>query len=145
MKNYLLMILILFLFQCTGSRAEIKLEKVEVPVSLSAFLYGEDGQVLVKNKSLKVIGKFKYEKRFWGILWTMIRLSNDDDVSNEINKQVNAQGGDGIINLMVESDYCSLNAFPFLGLLPIWPGCTIATFNGEIIKAEEVTTGEKYE
>jgi hypothetical protein len=129
-------LLIVILVNCSGGRAAIKLEKAQVPISMSPFLYSEDGKVLVKNKDLKVLGKFEYEKRFWAILWSHVRLSDDDDVAEAINEQVNAKGGDGIISLLVESDYCGINAVPFLGILPIWPGCTKAKFQGEIVVAD---------
>lgn len=142
MRQMIISLLILILVNCSGGRAAIKLEKAQVPISMSPFLYSEDGKVLVKSKDLKVLGKFEYEKRFWGILWSHVRLSDDDDVSEAINEQVKAKGGDGIISLLVESDYCGINAVPFLGILPIWPGCTKAKFQGDIVveEAKPITT-----
>jgi hypothetical protein len=133
MRQMIISLLLILLVNCSGGRAAIKLEKAQVPVSLSSFLYSEDGKVLAKNKDLKVLGKFEYEKRFWGILWSQVRLSDDDDVAEAINQQVKAKGGEGIVSLFVESDYCGINAVPFLGILPIWPGCTKAKFQGDIV------------
>lgn len=142
MRQLIISLLFLFLLNCSGSRIGIKLEKAEVPVSMSAFLYDADGRVLAKNKDLKVLGQFEYEKRFWGILWSQVKISDDTDVSEAINAQVKAKGGEGLINLLVESDYCAISVIPFLGLLPIWPGCTKAKFQGEIVKSEPKTTGD---
>jgi len=137
MKNILLILFALLIIDCAGSRATIKLEKSVFPVSMSAFLFDANGNVLVKTRDLKVVGNFEYQKRFWGIFWSYGNFSDDSDISEAINKEIQAKNGDGLINFTVESDWCLINTIPILGMLPFWPGCTIAKIKAEIIKAEQ--------
>ncbi|MDT8318750.1 MAG: hypothetical protein RQ824_12300 [bacterium] len=121
----------------SGARAILKFDGTKYPVSMSAFLYDSDYKVVAKDKELEVIAQFKHEKRFWGIFYTIIALSNDDEVVAAINREVSNIGGDGIINLSVTAYNCLFNSFPIISLAPIMPGCVDTVVMGEIVKLKD--------
>lgn len=118
-----------------GARGHITLSETKYPVSLSPALYDQNDNVLVKGKQLNVVGKFKYEKRFWGLMYSWVRISGSTDVDAAINDAIEKQHGVGLINLAVTTDGClsnSLMTFPF-SILPVIPGCTNTTIEGDIV------------
>lgn len=119
-----------------GARGHLKFSEAKYPISLSPALYDQNETVLVKDKQLSVVGKFKYEKRFWGIMYSWVRLSGSDDVDLAINDAIKDKQGVGMINLAVTTNGCLSNyilTFP-LSILPIIPGCTDAIIEGDIVK-----------
>jgi len=58
------------------------------------------------------------------------------DISEEVNRQVEAVGGEAVVNFAVEtSNGCDvLNMFPIFNVLPIWPGCVPVTIYGDIVR-----------
>ncbi len=121
---------------CTGARGHMKFSDLRYPASMSASLYNRNEAVLVKDKNLKVVEKFSYEKRFWGILYSWVRLSGSGDVDSAMNEAIAKAHGDGIVNVRVTEASCSFNtymAIPFT-LIPLTPGCVNAKVEGEIVK-----------
>ena len=140
MKNIYLSFIIgamlIFLSGCTvGARGHLKFSEAKYPISLSPALYDQNDNVLIKGKQLNVVGKFKYEKRFWGISYAWIRMSGSKDVDEAINNASAKNQGVGLINLSITTDGClsnSMMTFPF-SILPIIPGCTNTVIEGDIV------------
>lgn len=134
--SFIIGTLLIFLSGCTvGARGHLKFSDAKYPISLSPALYDQNDNVLVKDKQLKVVGKFKYEKRFWGLTYSWIRLSGSKDVDEAINDAIEKKQGVGLINLAVTTDGClsnSLMTFP-ISILPIIPGCTDTIIEGDIV------------
>jgi hypothetical protein len=119
-----------------GARGHLTFSEAKYPVSLSPALYDQNDNVLVKDKQLRVVGKFRYEKRFWGVMYSWVRLSGSNDVDAALNKAIEQNQGVGVINLSVTTDGCVSNSvvtFP-ISILPIIPGCTDAMIEGDIVK-----------
>lgn len=134
----LLLLALLAASACTGARGHMKFSELHYPASMSASLYAKNEAVLQKDRNLKVVEKFTYEKRFWGILYSWVRLSGSADVDAAMNQAIQKAKGDGMINVRVVESTCSLNYFlaiPFM-VLPITPGCVNATIEGEIVKVK---------
>ncbi|HPI15569.1 MAG TPA: hypothetical protein PK875_01430 [Spirochaetota bacterium] len=138
MKNKILVFAVLVfalsIISCAGGRKTLRFDALTYPCSLSPFLYDVDGSVLAKGKDLKVVGEFKMVKDFWGIGYSVIPVSSDADVAIAMNKRIKELNGDGIINLKVTSSETNANLAVFFTFLPIWPGCTTVTINGEVVK-----------
>ncbi|MDH5414628.1 MAG: hypothetical protein OEW87_10865, partial [Flavobacteriaceae bacterium] len=66
---------VLFASSCAsvGARGHLNFKGLKYPVSLSPALYGKGDKVLIKNKDLKVVKKFKHKKRFWGLAYSWTR------------------------------------------------------------------------
>jgi len=134
--SFIIGIMLISLSACTvGARGHLKFSEAKYPISLSPALYDQNDNVLVKGKQLNVVGKFKYEKRFWGLTYSWIRISGSKDVDEAINDAIGKKQGVGLINLAVTTDGClsnSLITFPF-SILPVIPGCTDTIIEGEIV------------
>ena len=71
-----------------GARGHLKFSEAKDPISLSPALYDQYDNVLIKDKQLNVVGKFKYEKRFWGLMYSWVRISESKDVDEAINDAI---------------------------------------------------------
>jgi len=123
---------------CTGARGHLKFKELQYPASMSASLYAKNDTVLYKGRNLQVVQKFTYEKRFWGIFYSWVRLSGSADVDTAMNQAIQKAKGDGMINVRVVESTCSFNYYigiPFM-LLPFTPGCVNAAIEGEIVKVK---------
>ncbi|MDH3975668.1 MAG: hypothetical protein OEV42_15425 [Deltaproteobacteria bacterium] len=120
-----------------GAWARLDFDGVKYPLSMSAFLYDRDYKVVVKGKELDVVAQFRCNKRFWGLFYSLIPLSNDKEIVAAINREVDKAGGDGIINLSVTASNCKFNSFPVISFAPFMPGCVDSVVMGEIVKLKE--------
>jgi len=129
---------VLLLAGCIGSRQDVRFSAVRVPMSLSGQLLDDKGAP-VSGDNLEVVGRLGASRRGWSIFWSLLPLRRVD-FSREINAQVAAAGGEGVVNLQITSgDGCtrSINQVPFAVLLPIFPGCTDVTISGEIVRQRQ--------
>ncbi len=134
-KLSLLLCCTLLVSSCAGYRGQIKLNKLNYPVSMSAFIYGKKGDILLKgDERLKKISNFSFSKLMWSIFYTGISLSDDQIFVNELNRSIENEKGDGMINFKLKNSACFLNYIFLFNLLPFWPGCAHITISGEIIK-----------
>lgn len=135
-KSLIIVTMLISVSACTvGARGHLKFTEAKFPISLSPALYDQNDNVLLKGKQLNVVGKFKYEKRFWGLSYAWLRLSGSKDVDEAINAAIAKNQGVGLINMSITTDGCLLNSmmtFPF-SILPIMPGCTDTVIEGDIV------------
>ncbi|MBN1612160.1 MAG: hypothetical protein JW940_36350 [Polyangiaceae bacterium] len=118
---------------CAGARSSMRFDHLEYPVSMSPYLVDGAGESR-SPRELEVVGKVRYEETAWGMVYSAVRLTGEHDVSQPINQQVRAAGGDGVVGLTVVSDYCTLNYVPILPVLPFWPGCTDVSVTGKVVR-----------
>lgn len=134
--SLIIAVMLISLSACTvGARGHLKFSEAKYPISMSPALYDQNDNVLVKGKQLNVVGKFKYEKRFWGLAYGWMRISGSKDVDQAINDAIQKEKGVGLINLAITTDGCLSNSivgFPF-GILPVMPGCTDTIIEGDIV------------
>ena len=122
------------LLDCAGGRGYLRFEALKYPASTSPYLYGRGGDVVQENRGLTTVGKFSAEKTFWGMAYSLVRLSDDADIVEEANQAIQKAGGEGKINLRISADACALAGIPILPVLPFWPACTIAKLEADIVK-----------
>lgn len=134
---YALAIVLAAIVGCTGASGHMKFSDLQYPASLSPALYSKNDTVLLKDRGLQVVGKFNYEKRFWGIFYSWIKLSGSSDVDQAMNEAIRNAHGHGMINVHVTESTCGYNIG--IGLLftlvPIAPGCVNTVIEGDIVKA----------
>jgi hypothetical protein len=118
------------LLGCSGARSYVVAPTAEVPISMSSGMRGEDGELLAAEQK-HTVGEFSMNYRAWGMLWKAISFTGDKDISDEINEQVKAAGGQAVTNLEVRSGNCMWNAITLLGLLP---DCSNVEIRGDIIR-----------
>lgn len=124
---------ILFFLHCAGGRATIRFNKLEYPVSTTAYVV-IDGKEIIRDEKTRAVGTFEIKKRFWGIVYSFVSLSDGDEMIERLNHEVTSKKGKAVTNFRIENEACAINAIPLLSALPILPGCTIVTFKGEVIR-----------
>lgn len=118
---------------CAGARTRLVIDSARYPVSLSNGMRGPDGRLLTQ-KEMEVVGKFKTTRTAWAIGHSVIPFTPKIDFSEDVNRQIEAAGGDAIVRLRTESRPCALDWFLFFTFIPIWPGCASLTIEGDIIR-----------
>jgi hypothetical protein len=131
-----LLALSLLVTGCAGARTTVVASRAHYPVSLSRALRDRDGS-LVTAERRKVVGRFSASRTAWGMVYSAAKLTPTTDISDEVNAQVAAAHGDGIIHLTIVTRACALDYFSFpFGILPFWPSCTFVDVDGDIVRVE---------
>jgi hypothetical protein len=119
---------------CAGSSYELRADGARYPISMSPALPDSDGTILYVNHGLVAVGRFSETVRKFGFFYGA--TGGTLDVSDLVNTQVAAHHGDGVTDLAVESEHCGNNWFFPFTLLPLWPGCEIATVSGIVVRSD---------
>ena len=117
-----------------GSRGQIEFYDLIYSASMSAYLYGPDNEILTKDKELRVLKRLHFSKNSWSIFYTIVQISDNSDVVEEMNKEIAESGGDGILNVEISSQDGITNSILLLNLLPFWPTYSKVTVEGDIVK-----------
>jgi len=119
---------------CTGARTTVVAPHARYPVSLSRGLRDASGALVTFDRRV-VVGRFNASHTGWGMVYSAAKLTPTTDISDEVNAQVAAAHGDGIIHLTIVTRACALDyfAFPF-GILPFWPSCVFVDVSGDIVR-----------
>jgi hypothetical protein len=120
---------------CAGASVEVTAERARYPVSMSGLV--RDGTGVIHGPwSLQRVGMLRTEATRFGFLYSTATAQPRYDISDEVNAQVAAARGEAVVNLSVTvSARCGkLNMFPFLGILPFWPGCVPVSIMGDIVR-----------
>ena len=134
MKIIIILSLSVFVLRCAGASSFVRFEDVQYPVSLSAFLYDAEGQPVYPGQRLEKVGTIEYEKTIWASGYGHVEFSYYTDPGGIINEQVQGAQGDGVINLVIATEPCALNAFLVFSFIPFWPGCASVSISGDIVK-----------
>ncbi|MCX4239421.1 hypothetical protein [Paraliomyxa miuraensis] len=121
------------LIGCAGGRTNLQFNEAKYPISLSPTVLGRDGLVLFPDERT-VVGQLHLEAKAWGIAWAAIPLRPNTDLSKELNSQVHKVGGEAVVNLRITSRQCGINHAWILSTIPLWPGCSRITVQGDIIR-----------
>jgi hypothetical protein len=120
---------------CAGARATVTAEHARYPISASHQVRDDAGNVHGRA-TLQTVGRLQASSTKFGLLYSLVTVPSSYDISDEVNSQVEAAGGEAVILLDVSvTGGCDvLNGFPVLNVLPIWPGCVPITVEGDIVK-----------
>ncbi len=132
---------------CTFHSGNITFNNLKYPVSMSPFLYGQNNEILAKNKDLTVLDSFRYKTTKWVILYGAIPFSSykvtDKDIVDAINKKIEEVGGEGIIELSVTYSQPTNDFFMFINFLPVFPSWTTLTVEGNIVRSKPINLKEE--
>jgi hypothetical protein len=117
---------------CAGARYAVRADDARYPISMSPALPDRDGTILYIGHGLVVLKRFSEDVRKFGFFYGA--TGSTLELSELVNAQVAAAGGDGVADLEIVSEHCAINWFFPLTLLPIWPGCEIAHVSGAVVK-----------
>jgi hypothetical protein len=140
-NNYLITLLLILsasLLQSScstiGVAGTLELDDLIYPVSISPHLYNEKGKIVSEGNGLTKIHHWKYQKKFWGIAWSLIELTSDKDIAESMNQTIALHKGTGMVNLTIGAMSCRNFTVPILVILPIFPACNNVTIEGDIVK-----------
>jgi hypothetical protein len=119
---------------CAGASSTVIADSSHYPISMSPVVRDQSG-MLLERWHLQKVGDFAAANTKMAFFYSLA-IPRTYDVSQEVNRQVSAVGGEAIVNFTVSvSDGCAwLNAFPLANSLPIWPGCVPITVTGDIVR-----------
>jgi hypothetical protein len=120
---------------CAGAHVEITARQSRYAISMSQVVRDGSG-VLYDHQSLEYVGALYTGRTRLGFFYSALTPLSTFDISEDVNAQVSAAGGEAVVGLIVSaSDGCDiLNNFPFLNILPVWPGCVPVTVTGDIVR-----------
>ncbi|HSO34737.1 MAG TPA: hypothetical protein VLT33_19520 [Labilithrix sp.] len=123
---------------CAGARTTVAADKAEYPISLSRAVRDPDGEIVSNERAVKV-APFRATSTAWGIFYSLLRINPRTDISEAVNAQVAAAGGQAVVNLRVMAGHCAMNTVAVLVSLPFLPGCTKVVVEGDIIRLVPVS------
>jgi hypothetical protein len=120
---------------CAGAHVEITARQSRYAISMSQVVR-DSGGLLYDHQSLEYVGALYTGRTRLGFFYSALTPLSTFDISEDVNAQVAAAGGEAVVGLIVStSDGCDvLNNFPFLNILPVWPGCVPVTVTGDIVR-----------
>jgi hypothetical protein len=120
---------------CAGAHVEVTARQSRYTISMSQLVRDHNG-TLRDPRSLDRVGSFYADRTRLGFFYSLLTPLSTFDISEAVNEQVAAVGGEAVIGLTVSaSDGCDvLNNFAILNILPIWPGCVPVTVTGDIVR-----------
>jgi hypothetical protein len=120
---------------CAGAHVEITARQSRYAISMSPVIRDSSG-VLYDHQSLEYVGALYAGRTRMGFFYSALTPLSTFDISDDVNAQVAAVGGEAVVGLTVStSDGCDiLNDFPLLNILPLWPGCVPVTVTGDIVR-----------
>jgi len=137
MKRLVCSAILLASVGCAGARTEVVAPTATVPVSFSRSVRDQSGEI-VSAERREVVGHFESRHNAWGMFYSIAKLDPITDISNDINEQVRAAGGDAVIHLAIRSKPCAHDFVPVFNWLPFWPGCTRVVVEGDIIRVRRL-------
>lgn len=119
---------------CAGNRQSLRFKELKHPASMTAYLKMPDGQFAAKDQNLQTVKQFKYEAAMYSLLYSYWPLSDEEKISRAMNKAIEKEQADGMINVKIASEQCFYNTIPGIHYLPVVPGCVIVYIEGEVVK-----------
>jgi hypothetical protein len=125
---------------CAGAHVEITAKQSRYAISMSQVVRDGSG-LLYDHQSLEYVGALYTGRTRLGFFYSALTPLSTFDISEDVNAQVAAVGGEAVVGLTVStSDGCDvLNDFPLLNILPLWPGCVPVTVTGDIVRRRAET------
>lgn len=124
---------------CTGAKSRIVAGHSDYPVSFSPAIRDTDGSILMEDQ-LTQVGDFAYGYKASRMFWKLIPLSRTEhDLSDEINRQVSASGGEGIVNLNIVEVQNWWTSFAAILTVGLFPTSHAVEIKGMIVKRMEKT------
>ncbi len=132
---------VLVLSGCAGARVAVTANRARYPISLSPMVRDKKGR-LHNRHTLEKVGTFETTRTSVGFFYSLLSLPWTADISEAVNAQVAAAGGEALIDfdITVDTGCDLLNFFPLLNALPIWPGCVPVTAKGDIVRRRTSST-----
>lgn len=125
---------------CAGARVQVRADRARYPLSLSPVVRDAAGR-LYDARTLVKVGWLDVRRTATGFVYSALTVPAARDLSDDINAQVAAAGGEAVVGLRISTgDGCGwLNGFPILNALPVWPGCVPLRLTGDIVRRRNIS------
>jgi len=152
LRYTLLAILALVFSSCyfkTGGPIDVKADDLEYPVSLTKAIFDENYKPNTSNYT--VVKSFSFTRTSWFWHWTanpgneteIHKLSEDPDISKDLNDLIKASNGDAIVNLKIvpevplyDNVIATLSVLNLYAYLP-YPVAGTLIITGDVIKVNK--------
>jgi hypothetical protein len=108
-----------------------------VPVSLSETVRDVNGDIVAPDKQ-QLLGLYDETFHAYNMPWGAAAFTPTHDVSQSINKAVEAVHGDAVTELTVSVDQCWTFVFIYVWYLPFVPSCANYRVRGHIIRVPAI-------
>ncbi len=136
---YLGFVVFAIFWSCGRSSGYLTFKSLDYPASMSAFLYDQNMNSLVKDENLKTVYSFTIKKTCWALGYGFIPLNSANYITDSLNLIVDKYSGDGIINISVSIEQSIINkVYSFFlyipAIFPFMPSAADITVTGEVVK-----------
>lgn len=90
---------LLFISCSVGTKVQIKADQMEYPVSQSNSFYSADDQLTLTD-NYEILDDFSITFTKWGVS-SIINIHSHEDISDRLNKIIEEQNGDAIIDMTI--------------------------------------------
>ena len=120
---------------CAGAHMQVEAKSSRYAISMSPMVRDDSGY-LHDRHTLEKVGTLHPDRTRMGFFYSLGTIFPHYDISDEVNQQVAAAGGEAVVGLAVSvGEGCeALNFAPFFNILPIWPGCVPVIVTGDIVR-----------
>jgi hypothetical protein len=105
------------------------------PVSLSQAIITPSGGCYIPREA-ELLGHFRYSWKHWTMLWGLLSLTADKDITPILQAEIARRDGNGIVNLTMEASFGS--TYYFTSLLPVVPADLTLTLEGDVVHIPSV-------
>lgn len=145
LKKRYIYIAIVFVFTitlfsgCCFTKGVVKFDALQYPTSMSAFLYDNNRNVVMKGRDLESLYSFKFKRNYWSLVYGLVQFKQKETICDSLNAVVNKYKGDGIINLTITVDHGIVDKISAIFMyiphyIPILPSSAKVTISGEVVK-----------
>ncbi len=124
-----------FLGGCAGASYSVSADRLKYPASLSPALQDGRGKTLSLDDDLQPAGDFSFSRTSVGFLYGM--TGTTIDLSDDLNREVEARRGEGIVRLALRPKLCASSWFFPLTILPFYPGCQNVSVTGTVVTRKQ--------
>lgn len=120
-----------------GGHSQLTANQARYPISFSSYVRDADGALLHDGTTLHRVGQIDHEYSAYALAWGIAGLNTEEDISEIVNRAVEAAGGEAVVNLSVTAGSCGWNAFVYwmpLYMVPAFPGCVNTRVQGDIVR-----------
>lgn len=136
MKTKLALAAILLLTGCAGARSHVVMPTSKYPISMSNGMFGPNHEMLRPDQMEKV-GELSIDRTAWGLLYSLVPLTPNLDISSEINQVLANNHADGVVRFRTNVRPCGLDYAFVLTFIPFWPGCANIEIHGDMIRYKQ--------
>ena len=118
----------------------VSARSVPQPVSCTASVYDANGKIRTATPQ-DVVRHIELSKKRWYILWGVPFGRYECDLSPELEKELQENSGDAIVNLTVQAGSCDSSLSMVAGLIPVIPAYSEVKVEADVVRFKDSRPG----